>query len=509
MMGEMAGDVQFRKLEATDLQLSAVVAESLDSQSVSREVLRSMLRKRRSLADVEDVRSKDIRSEYMRSLVNAKQVVINRAYLYNNPGIFSDFVDPGEDRETFKEFLSSDVLVPCFLFESLPTDEPRYTTHPVGFKAWQRLCTEVNMGCVRLSWDDAQNDAEVGRRLKERFAGFMRAADSLDPAVLARDLDLASGKADAFRARLTVLARTTEDWLSGGQPVTREALYREFVVADGTDPVEGKYDAGKPFAGELKQLIDLRYHVNLPDAFLRYPLTPIGSLHRTSLQEWRKPPESKEIDADFIIDMLRKAAFSFSQEGLYVESLGALTLSDVKRLRETEQWFTYVDSMERLLLDPEAFPDPVNGAPAVYRAYEAVAREATNIATGKKVQARVRRWLPIAEVVVEVAGAILSVVLSDPPTYKVVGAVSPIVGRRAAPPVVRFIIRGVTEARSRARLSSSLDVMRAQFSNAEKEWNELVSAMSRLPGYERIDDRTGSAASANRDFVEEGLSWSG
>src|SRR5262249_53096643 len=142
---------------------------------------------------------------------------------------------------------------------------------------------ETSPQCVRLSWNDAQNHQYLRTHMYGTFREFLGRVGVFDADGLAMDLGVDRTTAEEVRRRLIDVSI----WAMSEETVTRESFYERYVVADGTKPADGCYDAGKPFAGALKQLADLKYATTLPDVLDRYPLTPADSLHRTAMQEYR------------------------------------------------------------------------------------------------------------------------------------------------------------------------------------------------------------------------------
>lgn len=499
------GNIEFDQVDLSVLDPVCVVAQSLDNQWVPSALLRRMMKKRRSLEDVAAKRTEVVRAEYLRALVNARQVVVNRAYLYNNPAVFADYAVPGPDREAFEQLLASGAIMPFLFAERSPLQAPSYTTNPGGFGAWTEVCEEVKMPCLRLSWDDHENLDYIRHQLVGRFGDFAQGISRLDTSALLRDLGLPEDAGSSLRERLAAISHMCVDWSKEERNITREDLYREFVVADGTEPAEGKYDPSKPFASEIKQLLDLNYNVNLPDALGKFPLTPTNTLHRTALQEWHKSQrENRDLSPEELIELLRNAAFDLVAGGQYIKSLGSLSLKEIVAIRSTWQWDRYTRAMEGLMNDPLAFHDPDHGAPAVYATYVALAEEATKIAAEHKRERLAERWIPSIELVVEVAGAVVSVLWGEQRVVKATGEISKKVGEQAAPVVVRLVVRGITELGSRADLTTSIDFMRGRFDHAQTRWNELLAGLEKLPGYTTaIDTVAAERAAANIDYSEE------
>src|SRR5947209_1024342 len=65
-----------------------------------------------------------VRTEYLRALIHQRQVVINRAYLYNNRSIFQDYLQSGQNREAFKALLDEGILIPYLYTELLRLNLP-------------------------------------------------------------------------------------------------------------------------------------------------------------------------------------------------------------------------------------------------------------------------------------------------------------------------------------------------------------------------------------------------
>jgi hypothetical protein len=451
-----------------------------------------MLEQRLSLENVIAEREKLARAEYVRGLINTRQIVINRAYLYNNPVVFKDYLTNAPARDAFKQLLSAGVIVPYLFKETIPHQKPDFTADPRGFPAWEEVCKEVPTRCVRLSWDDDENQEYAREQLARRFHDVGAGAYAREISVYLRALGLPPEGEDAFRRRLAKLARACLNIREKkGRHASREDLYGQFVTADGTPPSEGKYDRSKPFAGAIKQLLDLQYNVNLPDALGGFALTPRDSPPRTALQEWEGLKRENNVSADQLMELLRRTAFSLLQEGLYMASFGELTLDDVAQLRRTDEWAQYILAMERLVKeDLSAFADPEKGAPAVYQSYEKVIRLATDKITAGRADARHTKWQPIVEVVFDVAGTTLSVIwggLEGVLLWTVAGKISPTIGARAAPLVGRLLIRGFTEHGSQADLATSIDFLRGRLDHAKEQWKDVIGEMETLKNAKRLD----------------------
>src|SRR5262249_33407057 len=198
------------------------------------------------------------------------------------------------------------VIVPYLYKERSPVEPPAFKTDPRGYPAWQQLCQEMCVPCVRLSWEDDDNNRMTKEKLARRFHEFAQVAVARDEELFARDLELTPEEKEALLAQLGEMAKKSVDLAIRRDLITREALYEAFVVANGTSPSQGKYDKSKPCAGAIKELIDLRYNLNLPDALGGYGMTPVDSLSRMALQEWEEAASQPEITTDGLMELLRR-----------------------------------------------------------------------------------------------------------------------------------------------------------------------------------------------------------
>lgn len=460
----------FTPIDSSQLKPIAVVAQCLDNQWVPRELLQQMLGRGLSLEDraVAKRRAADSRAEYLRAVLNAEQVVVNRAFFFNNPTVYQDFRRGGPQRESFVKLLGDNVIVPFLFTEDSPGQPPRFTRDAVGWPAWKSLLDETSLSCLRLSWDAQQNERYVRRFLVQKFRRFLGTLGFLDEEGMRTDLGL---DADAA-ARFTGVLREATTWAVNEPDVTRETFYKRFIVADDSDPALGRYDRSKPFAGELKQLVDLRYNTSLPDVLDCYPLTPTDSLHRTALQEERQILlDTRPVDPARLADvLLRRRVFDLVQQPLQV-SLSGLDLSHVWQARQTDDWQLYLRHLQGLVHNPEEFDVR---AQQVYDAYVQLATRLAEV-VGDRRAATGPVWQPVIKVVIEVLGATMSLVFSGDPVVEVVGTVSEEVASRASDATVRFLVTHHDRRRARNQLATGIDLMRVRFARTGTDWQELLA----------------------------------
>lgn len=399
------GDVDFFTAIPDDLERVVSVPQAFDNQWVPDALLARAMRPRRRLSDerLEQLRKPHVRREYLRALVNTGQLVINRAFLYNNPAIYEDYERPGPKREDFKKLLSGRVIIPYLYAEPSPATRPRgFTRRDAGWEGWRQVIAESAPTCLRLSWDDDDNGTQARRLLATPAAQFVRTINDLEQPLLAADLRLSGVDSAALAERLRVVAAWANRRSEAGQRVNREDVYQAFVVADGTDPSDRQYDPDKLFSAAIKQLVDLRYNANLADALGSYLLSPQDSLRRRALQEWRDDRRTGGIaDADRLVQVVSN--LRFDQITQVIGALAAfeqLTLGGILELRSTAAWDRYHEVLRAFLGQQtlDTFGDAEHGAEAVALAYRGVIKEAGDVVIRRDQEAIRRRWDPVVEI---------------------------------------------------------------------------------------------------------------
>ena len=422
-----------------------------------------------------------MRREYLRSLVNTGQVVINRAFLYNNPAIYQDYAKADRHREEFKKLIDQRIVIPYLLSEESPATRPIFTRRDAGWEGWSQVIQEVAPACLRLSWEsDKENATQVKRLLSRRSNEFLKNLDELDPDLLTADFRLPPDETAAFVGRLRQVTTWAHRRASEGKPLNREDVYKEFVVLDGTDPGDRQYDPAKSFSSQIKQLVDLRYNANLADALGSYMLSPEDSLRRRALQEWLAQQERGRADGDYLAHTL--ATLRFDQITDVLGALGAfenLTLGGVLDLRATRAWRRYHSVLQAFLSDRtlETFGNADHGAEAVALAYREVIKEAGPIAASYSSAAIQERWDPIVEIMIEFAGAIISIFFNPAGdgnnAFRVTRDLMPGVSTRAAKAVFHLVIGRSTRSRGRSRIENSMRVLDTKLEHGRRDWENF------------------------------------
>ncbi|HZS77413.1 MAG TPA: HEAT repeat domain-containing protein [Ktedonobacteraceae bacterium] len=404
-----SGNVQFKKLEPPDLENAApVVAQAFDDQWIPRKLLHALLSGKISFQEAQRYLEYLVRTEYMRSLITSEKLIINRVFIYNNPVLYRDFLPGHAGREAFKQLLEKGVIIPFLFTETSPDESSDWIkAHHEGFNAWRQVIQEAEAQCLRFSWDNQANQEEAINQLGYRFHEFVLTAEARDVKKFLIDLGIDPKQEAAFLAQLEEMADASRKYRrTEGRHVVRTFLYQQFITEG--NPTLRQYDGSKPFAGVIKQLLDLAYNSNLADALGGHLLTPIDSPTRLVLQEWESVLKSRNtITAGQLINMLKRETFQLIQqnlEGLYIRSMGLLSLPDILELRKTDEWQRYNKAMQELLRNPLQFGTLAN---EVSLSYVQLAQRMTRLIAERNLQHAGRLvlpWTPATRVNIHLGG---------------------------------------------------------------------------------------------------------
>ncbi|MET4925933.1 hypothetical protein P3L51_26885 [Streptomyces sp. PSRA5] len=490
------------RLRPADLEPGAVVAQSLDNQWVGADLARKMMAKGKSLSDVQDQRNDQVRAEYFRSLINTRQIIVNRVFFYNNPAVSRDLSDGGEARRAHQELLADGTLVPFLVGEREPTDRPaNVEVDEAGFEAWCDTVAEMpatkKVTCLRMSWNDQENVRHTKSALINPFAARVQGLTAKDIPLLASQLGVPVNRVTQFAEKIGEVVDFSNQLRVRDATVSRNVLYQKFVCVDGTPVTEGRYDGGKPFAGEVKQLLDLVYNVNLADALGMYPLTPTGSLRRVALQEWRdvraNPTGGIIRDPALLVKFLQRQAFSTVQDRLTPAAIDTLALEDVRVLRQSDEWHHYMAAFTSLTGDPDAFQENVRD---VFDRYVQLNSKIRRVAEARRgPAAETNSWSPVAEVVLTIGGAVFTAMTGD--EAWAVGASVGVTTMGARGGSVQLIVRNRVAGRREQKFAREIASVRL---DAEEEWTEFLERAREIPGF---TERHGSSSATSSTTIQE------
>lgn len=481
--------VDFKKINPAQLGKAAIVPQVLDNQWVPSDMLSKMIKERKGLSDVQKEREAYVLKEWRRALVYGEQVVVNRAFMFNNAVVVDDY-DDIENRQYFKHLLNTNVIVPYFLGEDSPDQKPHFQVDDRLWSAWIDIINDAHLSCVRLDWDDQQDDF---KRLSRIFHNYIQTLNKQEKAQsFASHFRISDADFPAFRERLKQLAFYAFQ-LADTRDIVRNDVYKEFIVDENSNVAHGMYSGSKPFAAEIKQIVDLKYNVNLPDALGRYAMTPEDSLPRAALGDLDEVIQSKRItneNVQEILYALKRLQFEQVAKGLYIKSLGKIGLSEVLKIRDTKEWKAYRDTMHNMLDNPLDF---ANQSAILYAKFESLNEEITKM----KKQSDAAKWEPWVKFILTVGAKTVALLINpaDPSQkyWSEVGA--EFVSTGATPFLMKMMI--TTMSKTDADLEYSLDFMRGNVSNGRDTFNEIIGNLKATQGFEKLTKQNPLSNEAN------------
>jgi len=267
------------------------------------------------------------------------------------------------------------------------------------------------------------------------------------------------------------------------------------VVVDGARVTDHRYDASKPHAAQVKQLLDLKYATNLADSVDVFSITPGDSPRRTALQEGlaavraRGRSELTSTDSDQLITLLRNLAFENVQELLEaVPSLDRLTLADVHDVRREREWEAYRKGFSALVNSPsvETLADPDRGAQAITKSYLTMLRKAEEISTRRRSDQVGQRFNGLTQLGIDVGSLTINAFFLNghAPAFEVVGDALGMAGSRAAKVTIRWGVGRVLGRASQRRIDNTAQILTLRMENPRREAKRLleyVAGNAQLP----------------------------
>ncbi|MEV4875921.1 hypothetical protein [Streptomyces cyaneofuscatus] len=466
-----------RQLTFGDLNRYPVMAQALDSQWLASDLTEARQRRNappgRSPQDVAASAA-----EFRRALVNSGTLVVNRAYFLNNEAISANYVPEADtaEREALIRLLNDHALVPFLYRERDPADRFTWSHDERVYRAWQRLIGEdAEPALVRFDWDDEAN-VEATDQVTQFFGSQMHTLQRLREKPLGKRLGIPAAQARALKeGLLTDIAAwaVRQDLYT---PITRESVYREFLIRPGTTPSESLLREGDQ-VGPAKQLIDLVYNLAVPKASRITALTPPGSPPRSTLQELRDDVRRQAEDPEAIGLLLRDLfADDLHRAVDGPNSYGSLSLADITRLRTTEEWYAYVNALDSFVIGnfrdgrlptPDEFRTGTKDVARLHRGMLRAARETSGRRRGFE------REMTVA-LVLESAGIALQVTAGEEISL-LSGSVQMATALAGALSVrLEFFDRGADGRRS--GLGHSLTLPSLQLSSVKRDWATILKA---------------------------------
>jgi hypothetical protein len=357
------------------LEVDAVVPQCLDNQFVPDSLFEKMTSESLDFANREimELRERNFKTEFIRSLIYSSQVIIQRAWWWNSDFLFKNYrQEDSKNFRAFVQFISDGAIIPFLYTESsLSGDQDhRLERHDDGVFATQKLLAELDeVTCVRLALDNEVNARSSATMRTTFFNGLtqLQALDDEGRDAMANELFSdrsrlgVPGVREAFSEATEQLARYA---FNKGARLNREDVYRDNFVTEGANSVTlGRFrkpDRDHPFLFELKKYVDLVYNVNLPDRLNRYTFTPAGMPTRLALQDMSDAARHfghddvhKVLADQDAQESMRRIFMAHRDRGaMTLPLLQDLTVADVHEIRLLPEWTQFIQSQTEILKNP-------------------------------------------------------------------------------------------------------------------------------------------------------------
>ena len=361
------------------LEAGATIPQALDNQYVSDKIYNEIIKQRKSLIDpiIKKKRNIEATNEFIRSLVYSPQVVINRAFIFNNELLYRYYL-PNNQKSAlaFASLMNSGVIVPYLYKEHNFFDDGLFDITEEGGRSAEYLSQFLNKNIksVRLAKNDNKNKIAI-EQLSLEFRGYFPSITVLTDRQRTEMLgELLGGNKivtkkyqQDFGDYLDNLSTFVTKTFRQKGFLNRNELYKEFIVAPNTNVADGVYlapDTQNPFRHEIKKLIDLKYNTNLPDALGRYSFTPKDMPTRSALQDdfQISDIDSSKVESFIDKDLLKltkdkRNFMANTQRAMYLPLLSDLSLSDVLEIRNLESWQKFISKQSQILSNPLSMGD--------------------------------------------------------------------------------------------------------------------------------------------------------
>lgn len=355
----------FRPVTADQLRPNAVAASCLDDQYIDKQTLLSQsigFRQRYT---------KCVLDEFAKCLLSAEQIIVNRTYLQNTEVMqqIAPKADSAADTAIVK-LIGDDAIVPYLYSDADPTFKASVDSGAMNgnaASAWNRVCERTEPLCLRLSWNDVVDQELRSTRLAAKFSSRLQLVAETSPPDILAQLTRQHSETDvhAFERYLkSVLLPIARD-----RPTRRE-LYERLILRDGTNIVDTEIDLLKPFACEIKQLIDLIYNANMAGALGLNNISPSSAISADLLSDSGLNPQSGRLCSPDLAAAVASLAVTMQNNNhaeQTVPLLGTISLDQVIEIRAHSSWRLYVRASENLRnvdisLSDEAFYNSVEQA---------------------------------------------------------------------------------------------------------------------------------------------------
>ena len=340
----------FTRIETADLRGTGAAAPlCLDDQWFPTSDLYSKGLLRRSAT------SELAATEFKRAILSSSRLVVNRSYLANSDAL-SLLWGRGADRAGLKQLLHSGDIIAFLHDDASPRMElaQKQGTVPIEqMKHWSGVLEDTHVTCARLSWEsDAANLDAIRVRITDRFTRRLTMFGITGANVLASLVPKSNDVGESARYLREVFCPTLDDIASEGV-VRRSDIYKRLIIVNGSDLSNTMIDTYKPFAREIKQIVDLIYNTTLSDATSIEPITPTDSPSRSVLSESGDIAAIVSVEeAAALLVRVHEALKTQKILDRYIGLFDVLTVQDIRAIRLTAEWNQHISTAAQLAQNP-------------------------------------------------------------------------------------------------------------------------------------------------------------
>lgn len=372
-MVDARSGIRFYKVQTYDLSVATGYPFALDNQWVpevvcqKKSLWRAFEKDGFAAPELRGIIQEEQRKNFFISLLHMRQLIINKSAILNTLALRACYMRDDE-RDAFVSLLKSGSIV-VFLYgegEMTPYVHvlPKYETEQNAVEAWNRLCREIPIYCIRENW---------GKTLDQHSIDFVKfcstIADDIESNEIISDcfgmdivqrLQFFSVLKDIAVQSFIRTRMTGTNIYKSIKGLSRSYFYKNFVVreeeAGAPHPVlDCLFDSGKPFHFELKRIVDTFYNSLFTNYFKCQALLPTDApmeqafLSQFYLNHPTNSVEERELEYA-LSEIIAYHDFMSCLEGLgdeiYTENWD---IAKVLRFRNQFAWMEYISTLEASL----------------------------------------------------------------------------------------------------------------------------------------------------------------
>ncbi len=339
-----------------DFQKHGFVAENYGKVPMDKEEFpkgNSFTEKRKKIAE----------RDFYRSLLHYRQVVLNRASLFNCEFFHELYSSENlkdeqkkEDYESFASLVSNGTLLIYLYKETHPTDDVNFETNYL--QDWRLFCKDRKIYCLKMDWDNADNNNAMTKMyLSDPFQRFylMSGEDRAFLEGAAAIMELPDDCINEFIGRWQYIqSEFAKRNRKTVRTYNRKEIYQYFILRKPEQGMPsstcGMVDySPENYSSEIKRLIDVKYCSNLPNAFGIRMLYPEEDQLGEYIHEYEMGYQNRrKISTDEITCAIGQfSANTFITGNVYaLDPSEYLSLSDICKFRNLQSWKEYIRTVD-------------------------------------------------------------------------------------------------------------------------------------------------------------------